>query len=354
MNRKDVFIEDSDTLFDALTKMDQINRKLLIVTKDNLFLSLISIGDIQRAMLNSYSLETRVSEVLREDVFVGEESDEKTKLIEKLLDERVEFIPIVSINKSIVEILFWDDHTNEHIFKTNALVNVPVVIMAGGIGSRLKPLTNIIPKPLVPLGEKPIIQVIIERFMNFGCVNFFISVSYKGDMIKNYLDDLGLPCEIDFFEEDKPLGTAGSLSLIKDKLEGDFFVSNCDILIDQDYLEVVKYHRESNNSLTAIAAIKEMTIPYGIFETEENGQLTTMIEKPSYKFQVNAGIYVLNSECISSIPHNEFYNITTLMEDLKKKQSNVGVFPVSEGSWMDIGEWKEYNKTQEIFKTRFE
>ena len=141
--------------------------------------------------------------------------------------------------------------------------------------------------------------------------------------------------------------------MIKDKLDRDFFVSNCDILIDQDYLEVVNYHRESKNSLTAIAAIKEVSIPYGVFETEENGKLLSMKEKPSYKFQVNAGIYVLNSKCLESIPNNEFFNITTLMEDLKKKHINVGVFPVSDGAWMDIGEWKEYNKTQEIFNARF-
>lgn len=353
MNRKNVKINITASLFDALKKMDEINRKLLIVVKNDKYVSLISIGDIQRAMLKSISLDEGILKILRKDTFVGKESNSKKKLIDILLKQRVEFIPIVSKENEVLEILFWEDYSNEHIFKTNALRNIPVVIMAGGIGSRLKPLTNIIPKPLVPLGEKPIIQIIIERFMAFGCNEFYISINYKGEMIKSYLNKLNLKCKIVYFEENKPLGTAGSLSLIRQELKSDFFVSNCDILIDQDYLEVMDYHKKTNNELTAIAAIKKLTIPYGVFETELNGKLNVIREKPSYTFQVNAGIYILSTKSLSKIPHNEFYNITTLIEKLIKTNHIVGVFPVSEGAWMDVGEWKEYQKTQEIFKSRY-
>jgi len=353
MNKYNVQIEINASLFDALKRMDEVNRKLLIVISNGKYKSVISIGDIQRGILKGVSLDESLSNVLRSNVFVGSEKDSRQELIDFLLAQKVEFIPIISDKKEILEILYWENFSKDTLYKSKKLIDIPVVIMAGGQGSRLKPLTNVIPKPLVPVGEKPIIQIIIERFMEFGCREFYISINYKGNMIKTYLNDLQLDCELYYFEEEKPMGTAGSLSLIKDKLKGDFFISNCDILIDQDFSEVLAYHQRSNNELSAIAAIKEFSIPYGIFETEANGKLQAMVEKPSYKFQVNAGIYVLNSSVLDLVPQDTFFHITHLMEALSEADRLVGIFPVSEGAWFDIGVWSEYMKTQELFKTRY-
>lgn len=353
MNKYNVQIEINASLFDALKRMDEVNRKLLIVISNGKYKSVISIGDIQRGILKGVSLDESLSKVLRSNVFVGSEKDSRQELIDFLLAQKVEFIPIISDKKEILEILYWENFSKDTLYKSKKLIDIPVVIMAGGQGSRLKPLTNVIPKPLVPVGEKPIIQIIIERFMEFGCREFYISINYKGNMIKTYLNDLQLDCELYYFEEEKPMGTAGSLSLIKDKLKGDFFISNCDILIDQDFSEVLAYHQRSNNELSAIAAIKEFSIPYGIFETEANGKLQAMVEKPSYKFQVNAGIYVLNSSVLDLVPQDTFFHITHLMEALSEADRLVGIFPVSEGAWFDIGVWSEYMKTQELFKTRY-
>ena len=225
--------------------------------------------------------------------------------------------------------------------------------MAGGFGTRLKPLTNIIPKALVPIGDKPIIQIIIERFIEFGCKKFFISVYHKSDMIESFIKSLNLKCEINFIHEKKPSGTAGSLSQINGKINNDFIVTNCDILIDQDYSEVLKYHKNSRNKLTAISAIKDISIPYGIFETGLSGQLKSMKEKPNYKFQINAGIYILNPSILKFVPEKKFFHITDLINVLIKLNEQVGVFPVSYGSWFDIGNWKDYQKTQNKFKTMF-
>jgi len=353
MNKYNVQIEMNASLFDALQRMDQVNRKLLIVISNGKYQSVISIGDIQRGILKGVGLDEAIAKVLRDNVFVGSETDSRQELIAFLLAQKVEFIPIISKGKEIIEILYWENFSKETLYKSKKLINIPVVIMAGGQGSRLRPLTNVIPKPLVPVGEKPIIQIIIERFMEFGCKEFYISINYKGDMIKTYLDDLKLDCQLYYFEEEKPMGTAGSLSLIKDRLKGDFFISNCDILIDQDFSEVLEYHRNSKNELSAIAAIKEFAIPYGVFETEANGKLLAMVEKPSYKFQVNAGIYVLNSSVLDLVPEDAFFHITHLMEALNTADRLVGIFPVSEGAWFDIGVWSEYMKTQELFKSRY-
>ncbi|WP_460545713.1 sugar phosphate nucleotidyltransferase, partial [Echinicola sediminis] len=153
--------------------------------------------------------------------------------------------------------------------------------------------------------------------------------------------------ELNFFKEDKPLGTAGSLHLLKGKLKETFFVSNCDILIDEDYSQILKYHKENRNEITLVPALKHISIPYGTIETGENGVLENMAEKPNWTIKINAGLYVLEPSLIDEIPENEFFHITHLIEKVKKRNGRVGVFPVSEKSWKDIGEWDEYLRSKD-------
>ena len=170
-------------------------------------------------------------------------------------------------------------------------------------------------------------------------------------MLQRYFDELpDKKYSITYFEETLPLGTAGSLHMLKGQIKETFFVTNCDILINNDYSEILKYHRDNKNELTAVAAIKNFNIPYGIFETKENGLMSGFKEKPEFNFLVNAGMYILEPQLLDMIPENEFFHITHLMERIQKRNGRVGVFPVSEGSWMDIGDWSEYNKTLERLK----
>jgi NDP-sugar pyrophosphorylase family protein len=241
-------------------------------------------------------------------------------------------------------VYFWEDvfiETKPHPVQQ---FDLPVIIMAGGFGTRLKPLTNVIPKPLIPIGEKTIIENIFDRFAVHGSNRFYLSVNYKADLIKYYLENLNLEHEISYFIEDKPLGTAGSLSLLKGKINSTFFVSNCDIIIEQDYSEILKYHQENKNEITIVAALKNYAIPYGTIETGNNGQLLSLKEKPELTFKINSGMYILEPSLLDEIPTNEFFHITYLIEKIKLRNGNVGVFPVSEGSWKDIGEWDEYWK----------
>jgi NDP-sugar pyrophosphorylase family protein len=215
--------------------------------------------------------------------------------------------------------------------------------MAGGKGTRLKPLTNVIPKPLIPIGDKTIVEKIMDRFMSVGCRDFYFSVNYKAETIRHYFDTIEhKDYEITYFKEDKPLGTAGSLYLIRDKIETTFFVSNCDIIIDEDYSEILKYHRENKNELTIVAALKHYSIPYGTIKTGDNGLLIELIEKPELTFQINSGMYIMEPHLLSEIPENVFFHITHLIENIKKRNGKIGVFPVSEGSWKDIGERDMY------------
>ena len=217
--------------------------------------------------------------------------------------------------------------------------------MAGGKGTRLKPLTNIIPKPLLPIGEKTILETIMDKFMDIGCSAFYLSVNYKADSIRHYFDTLERNnYTISYFKEDKPLGTIGSLFLLKRIINQTFFISNCDIIIEEDYSEIYKYHKANSNEITIVAALKHYPIPYGTIETGENGKLITLTEKPELTFKINSGMYILEPHLLLEIPNNSFYHITDLIEKVKKRKGQIGVFPVSEKSWKDIGNWSEYKE----------
>ena len=331
------------TLLDALKKMDELEKKLLIVFDETEnYYGLISIGDIQRAIINNKPLESPLYEVMRRNVKVASPSDSFSSIKEMMIELRMELCPVVNKENEITVVYFWEDIFGEESIKPKAKFDLPVVIMAGGYGTRLRPLTYVLPKPLVPINDKTMLEHIFDRFNRYGCSKYYISVNYKSSLIQFYLKQQNLPYTINYFEEDKPLGTAGSLSLLKNDLKETFFVSNCDILIEQDYSEILKYHRENHNELTVIAALKNYSIPYGTIDTGENGQLIMLSEKPNFIFKINSGMYILEPHLLDDIPENKIFHITTLIEKINKRNGKVGVFPVSEKSWKDVGEWDEY------------
>ncbi len=339
-----ISITKDATILQALKKMDAANRKLLLVTQDNsLFYGLVSIGDIQRAILKNVALSESVSKILREDIKVAHENDDLQMVKQRMKVRRNEFMPFVNDDRRVVKVIFWEDLFEEKRIKAH--IDLPVVIMAGGRGTRLKPITNVLPKPLIPLGEKTILEEIMDNFIDAGCDKFLISVNYKADMIKHYFNKLNnINYKIEYFNEDKPLGTAGSMFLIKNKIKSTFFVTNCDIIIDLDLQELYTYHKENINKITIVSVLKHYYIPYGTIKTENHGILKELIEKPQFPYQINSGMYLLEPEVLEEIPENQFFNITELIEKIQQKGGIVGVFPINEGSWKDIGEWAEYLK----------
>lgn len=343
-----IFIPLTFTVLEALERMDSLKRKLLIVLKENTFNGLLSIGDIQRAIINKYPLEHSIQHILRQEITLSSDSESLDEIKQKMLELRTEIMPILDEEGILVDVLFWEDLFATK-FKENPRLNLPVIIMAGGKGTRLRPLTNIFPKPLLPIDKKTIIEDIMDRFVDVGCSQFYLSVNYKAETIKNYFQTLqNSNYDINYFEEDKPLGTAGSMYLIKEKIKSTFFVSNCDILIDQDLEDIYNYHRKNKNDITIVSAIKRYKIPYGTIQTKENGILDKLDEKPELLFQINTGMYILEPSVLEFIPENKFFHITHLIEAVKENSGNVGVFPIAENSWQDIGNWDDYNKILKI------
>ncbi len=333
------------THLEALKRMDEIKRKLLFVLDGDIFLGVVSIGDIQRAIINQTDINEPIQKTLRKHITAASVDQSFDEIKKIMIEKRAEAMPIINNEGKLEKIIYWEDIVEESILIKPPELNLPVVIMAGGKGTRLRPITNVIPKPLVPIGDITIVEEIMNRFKNYGSSNFYMSVNYKAELIEYYFkNESKQKYDITYFKEDKPLGTAGSLHLLKDQLKTTFFVSNCDIIVEDDYSEILRYHRENKNELTLVAALKTYNIPYGTIETVENGLLGSLNEKPTLTIMINAGFYILEPHLINEIPADSFFHITELIEKLRTKNRRVGVFPISENSWKDMGEWNDYLK----------
>ena len=327
-----------------MKQMDEQKVKTLFVFSDEHFEGLLTIGDIQRAIIKGVALTDSVQSILDRDKIYGSTlmSEEAIKKDMKRL--RAEVMPILDEKGNLVDVWFWKDLFTDTNADTREKIDLPVVIMAGGKGTRLKPITNVIPKPLVPVGDKTILEVIMDQFEGIGCHKFYMSVNYKSGMMEYYLSQLDHKYDIEFFMEDKPLGTIGSVALLKGRITTPFIVSNCDSITNQDYRDVYDYHVSNHNDMTIVTMVKSFKIPYGVIETGEDGLMVGLREKPEMNYQVNTGVYILNPGCIDEIPEGEFFHVTHLMEKIKARGGRVGCFPVSENSWHDMGEWPEYLK----------
>ena len=342
-------VDSHKTIIQTMKMMDDCRVKSLLTFNQNSFIGLITNGDLQRAIIAGMPFDTEIGSL----VAISEKryahiSDDEESIKAWMLEVRAEMMPVLDTDGKLIKVVFWDDLFGSVREDNRNKIDIPVVIMAGGKGTRLKPLTNVLPKPLIPIGEKTILEEILDRFEAVGCRKFFMSVNYKSEMMRFYVAQLEHHYGIEFFEESKPLGTIGSVALLKGKIDTPFFVSNCDIIIDQDFRDVYDYHIANRNDLTIVSAIKSFKIPYGVVETGKDGLMTGLQEKPEVTYMINTGLYILNSECIDEIPRNEFYHITQLMERIQKRGGRVGCFPVSEQAWTDMGEWPEYLRTVKV------
>ena len=349
---KKVLIRPDCSIKQALKQMDAMGEKTLIVVDDrNGILGTITDGDIRRWILKGKGLNESLVNAMNRRPLTLKEGFVKEDAKNLMLQRKVECLPVVDGTKRVIASLSWVD-----LFESNPKnlksLKLPVVIMAGGEGARLHPFTKVLPKPLMPIGDKPIIEIIINRFFDYGCSEFYLSLNYKSNIIKAYFSDFEHKYKINYILENKPLGTAGSLHLLKNRIKKTFFVSNCDILIEADYADMLKFHRQRKNKITLVSSMKNFTIPYGVCEIENGGVLRDIREKPEYDFLVNTGMYILDASVLNDIPKNRFYNITDLISDYIEKKEKIGVYPVSEKSWLDMGQWEALQDMLQRFESR--
>jgi dTDP-glucose pyrophosphorylase len=340
----DLVISRGARLRDALRQLETAASKTLFVVEDGLKLfGTLTDGDVRRWILSGGDIEGIVDHACNRQPYFVAPGFIVEDVRREMLQRNITCVPVVAEDGQIVDILLWERiFSGEPVATPARQIDVPVVIMAGGKGTRLAPFTTVLPKPLIPLGDKTVIELIIDSFRHFGVNDFYLSVNYKSRIIKSYFEELDPPYNVSYIYEDKPLGTAGSLHALADKMKSDFIVTNCDVIIRVDCYDLLAHHRKENNDITLVASLKNYSIPYGVCEIENGGHLKAIKEKPEYNFLVNTGLYVLKPDVLGEIPKDEVFHITDLIEKIRAQGRRVGVFPISDKAWIDTGEWAQY------------
>ena len=340
INHSEITINKNQTIKEALQIIDKGAIRIAIVLDETQkVIGTLTDGDIRRGLLNSLTLDSTIDNLYFKTPTLANINDSKEAIIQKAITKRLYQIPIVDDNGKLVDI---EDLAS--LLKVTTKRN-RVILMAGGLGTRLRPLTENIPKPLLKVGNKPILETIIENFAKYGFVNITISVNYKADMIKEYFGDGSkLGVNIDYIQETKRLGTAGALSLIKNRPQEPFFVMNADLLTNVNFSHLLDFHSFENSIATMCVREYDYQVPYGVIETN-GSDIVSIKEKPIQSFFVNAGIYTLSPQVFEIIPKNEFYDMPTLFEDMIQKELKTISFPVHE-YWMDIGKMADFEQAQ--------
>ena len=337
MRIEDLVVTPDITVLKAMRLLNETGKKILFIAPDLKLEAVVTDSDIRRHILHGGKLEAPVSRAANYHPMSLPVS-RRTQASSFMVTNSISALPLVDEDGVIVDVVFIDETT----IRGRAMLDLPVVIMAGGLGTRLYPYTKILPKPLIPVGEKPIIELIIDRFKAFGCTDFDLIVNHKKNMIKAYFNELeDKDYNVTFIEEKQFLGTGGGLSLLKGMIDGPFFLTNCDVLIEADYNSIYKFHKNNGNLITVVCALKHVTIPYGVFHMTEDGEIADIVEKPTMNFLTNTGMYLVDSRVIDELEDDTAISFPEIMDRYREKGFKVGVYPVSEDSWMDMGQLEE-------------
>lgn len=326
-------ISEKETLKQALEKLDKVLVKILLVVENDVFVAALTDGDARRAILAGASLDTLVSQIANYHPRYLTYDDENMAC--KHL-EKINAIPVVNEQRKILKIYIKDKNGQQY---PQDRLTVPVVIMAGGLGTRLYPYTKILPKPLIPVADVPIVERIIQSLIKVGCDEFHMIVNYKKNMIKAYFNEPDCTYNIHFWDEDTPLGTGGGLYLLKNHINGTFILTNCDILILDDVRKMVNHHRANKNKVTMVCSLKNFEIPYGVVSFSESGEIISLEEKPQMSFFTNTGYYILDKDIFDYIKPKEKIGMPDIIERMRNAGCRVGVYPIGESAWMDMGQF---------------
>lgn len=339
--RNKLILEENTKFEEAIELLDKNGNGVLpVVDKRGELLGIITDGDIRKAILNK---QLDLKHIINKNPYKLNINLTQKQKIQYLKTIRRRHLPLVDANNKFVEMFTLDDVD----FKINSNW---VVIMAGGLGSRLGELTKDTPKPMLEVGNRPMLEHIIELFVSHGFTKFILSVNYKAEVIKDYFKDgSSFGVEIKYIEEKKRLGTAGALSLIDFEINEPFFVTNGDVMTTLDFEKLLKFHISENADATMCTIRDSYQIPYGVIEIDNKNNITQIMEKPKYDFFINTGIYILNSNSLKYIPHDEYFDMPSLFTILNDENKSVKSYEISD-YWIDIGKKEDYIRINDDFK----
>jgi dTDP-glucose pyrophosphorylase len=354
---KSLVISKEKSIKETMGNLNKTSSKILLVAgKNDELVGVVTDGDLRRGIVKGLSLSDPIKDVMREKFYYlnANTPDIYTRARELMLEKKIEQVPILDSSKCIVDIILISEgieQIQKSLLEAATPLDTDVVVMAGGKGTRLDPFTKILPKPLIPLEGVPIIEHVFTKLNKSGFHNFKLILNYKKEMIKLFLSENKYPFNIEIVEEEKFLGTAGGLSLLKNKIKQTFILTNCDTILSGSTSKILEWHQESNNLITLVGSHKEISIPYGVLKFKD-GVLEMIDEKPKFDLFINAGTYILEPTIFEWIKDNEFLNMDHLIANIIKKfPKKIGVFPHWEG-WFDIGQWEEYQKSLEKIRSR--
>lgn len=348
MSVDDFVIDPSITILEAMRRINENANGIVFVCNNNKLIGAVTDGDVRRYILEEGDLSLNIMQIANCNVvWLGIKEEEQA--VQTMRQKSISAIPILNSLKEIIKIYF----SNGNVIiseRKNSILNIPLVIMAGGKGTRLKPYTDILPKPLIPIGDKTITEHIMDQFLKYGCSEIYMIVNYKKDFIKAYFKDGHYKKDISFVDEMAFRGTGGGLKLLEGKICSTFFMSNCDILINVDYSEILRCHREKENLVTLVCAKKKFSIPYGTININSDDEVISLVEKPSNTYLINTGVYVIEPELLSKIPEDTYIHITEIIEKCIWEKEKIGTYIIEDDDWMDMGQFDEMEKMKEKLK----
>ncbi len=330
-------------------------RTLIVVDKNERLIGTLSDGNIRRSIINGFNLETSINKIYNKDpIFIYENKIDLKKIKKIFLKKKIYLIPVVNKKKKIVKILYLEDvldFDNANYGANKYSKKLGVVIMAGGKGIRMQPYTKIFPKPLLPMGDDTVIDLIVSKFLDYKINNFYITTNYKHQQINSHFKKYKTKINYKLIKENKKLGTAGSLSYLKFSKEDLFFVSNCDSVISENYNHVLNFHVNNKNDITIIVSKKSIKFPYGVCMLNDKKKFEGFKEKPSYNFLFNTGLYLINRSQLKILKKNQKIDMDDFILKLKKKKKKIGVYQIDYSRWEDLGSWESYNDFIKNYQT---
>lgn len=334
------------TVKNAIARLDESHQNAIaVVNQEGILLGLFANGDMRKYILSNGDLSCNIQKAMNPFPITFGSVDEARDYIKS---HRISVCPIIDSEQHLIDMIY---DLNDAPKANSAILNkTPLVIMAGGKGTRLYPYTKILPKALIPIGDLTISERIIQQFYKYGCRQVYFILNHKANMIKSYFNDLSPDYKVHYVQEEKFLGTGGGLCLLKGKIHDTFILSNCDILVNSDFECIYKMHKRNKNKITFVCAMKHMTIPYGVIHTDTEGKIIEMTEKPEFSFLTNTGVYIIEPEVIEELEEDIFIHLPDIAQKYINRGDKVGVFPIPERAWLDMGQVNEMEAMMKEFE----